>query len=93
MVFRPLIYLDPQQISGCQDPLEARKLRIFNVGLLDLYQSRAGTGGYPPARLSRGTFMTEGVLLYAVFSLEWMQGPPRPAPCHPHPLHDHRMMW
>jgi len=43
-------------------PLEARQARILNVGLLILYQSRAGAGGYPRARLSRGTFMEERAL-------------------------------
>jgi len=49
-------------IFNGHEPLEEIKVRILNTGLLDLYQSRAGAGGYPPARLKRVTFMTGRVL-------------------------------
>ena len=49
-------------------PLETKKVRLQNVVLLDLYQSRAVAGGYPRSRRyppekerSRGTFVNKRV--------------------------------
>ena len=47
--------------------LDAKKVRVSSVDRLDLYLSRAGAGGCPPARLKRVTCMKGLVLKYARF--------------------------
>ena len=54
-------------------PLEPRKVRIWNIESLELYQTRAGAGGYaqsrgylPDKERSRG-IMNEIVFNYAFF--------------------------
>ena len=53
----------------CGDgPLEAIKVRVSNVVLLNLYQTRAIAGGYPAEKeSSRATFVNERGLQYALF--------------------------